>query len=37
LRPFPLYDAGGLVFLAIYWFGLFKAVAGALKLRAAAQ
>ena len=41
LEPIPgvdvLYDAAGLVLLAIYWFGIFKAIAAALKLRAVAQ
>jgi hypothetical protein len=41
LEPIPgvdaLYDAAGVVFLAIYWLGIFKAIAAAFKLRAAAQ
>jgi hypothetical protein len=41
LEPIPgvdvLYDAAGVVFLAIYWFGIFKAIADAFKLRAVAQ
>jgi hypothetical protein len=32
-----LYDAAGIVFLAIYWLGIFKAIAAALKSRAVAQ
>jgi hypothetical protein len=41
LEPIPgvdvLYDAAGAVFLAIYWFGIFKAIADAFKLRAVAR
>jgi hypothetical protein len=41
LEPIPgvdaLYDAAGVVFLAIYWLSIFKAIAAAFKLRAAAQ
>jgi hypothetical protein len=41
LEPIPgvdvLYDAAGVMLLAIYWFGIFKAIAAALKLRAVAQ
>jgi hypothetical protein len=32
-----LYGAAGVVFLAIYWFGIFKAIAAAFKSRAVAQ
>lgn len=41
LEPIPgvdvLYDASSVVFLAVYWFGIFKTIAAAFKLRAAAQ
>jgi hypothetical protein len=41
LEPIPgvdaLYDAAGVVLLAIYWLSIFKAIAAAFKLRAAAQ
>jgi hypothetical protein len=41
LEPIPgvdvLYDAAGVVFLAIYWFGIFKTIAAAFKSRAVVQ
>jgi hypothetical protein len=41
LEPIPgvdvLYDVAGVVVLAIYWFGMFKAIAAAFKLRAVTQ
>lgn len=41
LQPIPgvdvLYDAAGVVFLGIYWFGIFKAIADAFRLRAVAR
>jgi hypothetical protein len=41
LEPIPgvdaFYDVAGAVFLAIYWFGIFKAIATAFKLRTVAQ
>ena len=41
LEPIPgvdvLYDAAGVVFLATYWFGIFKTIAAAFKSRAVVQ
>jgi hypothetical protein len=41
LEPIPgvdvLYDAAGVVFLAVYWFGIFKTIAAAFKSRAVAR
>ena len=41
LEPIPgvdvLYDVAGVVLLAVYWFGIVKAIAAAFKLRAVAQ